>query len=316
MQASGVSVPAQPSGQTERQYVPLQVAGNTLGVMEVGSKQGGEPLSPEERRVLTLFAAQASLAIDRTRGEAESTRLRALEETDRLKSSLLSAVSHDLRTPLSSIKASAAALLMTDAGWTEREGRELLHAIEDESDRLDRLVSNLLDLSRIDAGTLRPALDWYDVEELADSLRRRGAALVHDRPFTVDVNTGPASVRVDLVRIESAILNLIDNAVRYTPTGTPILVSIRGEQGALRIDVVDRGPGLTETQKVLVFDRHFRGREQSDRGQKSGLGLGLAICRGIAEAHGGSIGVAETPGGGATFSVVIPQEAPPVETTA
>lgn len=313
VQSSQVTVPAT-GGQPGARYIPLRAGNHVLGVMELGEKVAGGALSAEENRILTLFAAQASLAIDRAQSDAERTHVQVLKETDRLKSALLSAVSHDLRTPLASIKAAAAALLMENAAWTEAEGRELLQAIEHESDRLDRLVGNLLDLSRIEAGALKPVLDWYEAEELVEAIRQRGSSLANGRAFEVHVDPRLSSLKLDLLRIETAILNLIENAVKYTPPGTPIDVKLIGEGPALRVEVIDRGQGVSDTQKTLIFDRFFRGRQHSDR--SPGTGLGLTICRGIAEAHGGTLDVTDTPGGGATFVLTLPEALMPSGATA
>lgn len=288
----------------QRSYVPLRTADRIVGVMEVGVKRSGQALDTEEQRLVTSFAAQAALVIARAQSEEERHKLEVLEESDRLKSALLSAVSHDLRTPLASIKASATALLLSGVAWTPEEGREFVETIDHEADRLNRLVGNLLDLSRIEAGVLRPVLDWYTPDELIDGVVPHLRPLLGARPFTVDVQSHISAVHLDLLRIESLLINLVDNAVKYTPPGTPVALRIWGDDDGLHLAVVDQGPGIPERQRDQIFDRFYRMRQHSDR--DPGTGLGLAICRGIAEAHGGAIQVTETPGGGATFVVTLP----------
>jgi two-component system sensor histidine kinase KdpD len=300
-----VGIPDEASGARgkRRLYVPLRTAERIVGVMEVGWKRSGEPLDMDEQRLITSFAAQAALVITRAQAEEEKQRLEVVEESDRLKSALLSAVSHDLRTPLSSIKASATSLLLPEAAWTEAEGRELLQTIDREADRLNRLVGNLLDLSRIEAGVLRPVLDWYEVPEIVETLLPRLCPLLSGRNLEVDVQPGLPAVQLDLVRVETLLGNLVDNAVKYTPLQSPLTLKIWHE-GGMHLALIDHGPGIPEWQRPRIFDSFYRGRQHSDR--EHGTGLGLAICRGIAEAHGGSIQVEDTPGGGATFVLTLP----------
>ncbi len=288
----------------QRLYVPLRTEERVVGVMEVGLKRSGTQLEVEERRLVMSFAAQASLVIARAQSEEERRRLEVVQASDQLKSALLNAVSHDLRTPLASIKASASALLMSDAMWTVDEGREFLEAIDHQADRLNRLVGNLLDLSRIEAGVLRPVLEWYDVEEVFQTILPHLRPLTDRHPFHVDIQPGLSSVQIDLLRLEELIINLVDNAVKYTPPNSPIELVVRQEAGCLSIAVVDHGPGVPESQRGRVFETFFQGRQQGDR--QPGSGLGLAICRGVAQAHGGSISLEETPGGGASFTVRLP----------
>lgn len=294
----------QRQGGSRRLYVPLRSAEGAIGVIEVGSMRSGEALDERDHRLLTTFAAQAALVILRAQAEEESRRLRVLEDSDRLKSALLNAVSHDLRTPLASIKASATSLLMSEGSWTTHEGRQFLQAIDAEVDRLNRLVGNLLDLSRIEAGALHPVLEWYELQEVVDHVHPRLRSLVGDRSLLLDVRDGTVPVQIDLLRIEELLMNLVENAVRYTPVSTPIELRFWCEESNFNMAVVDHGPGIPARQRQRVFDSFFRLRGHDDRDR--GTGLGLAICRGVAEAHGGTILVEETPGGGATFLVTLP----------
>ncbi|HZS94232.1 MAG TPA: ATP-binding protein, partial [Chloroflexota bacterium] len=303
-----------PSGASGRHlFIPLRAGDQTVGVMEVGPRQGERELDRSAYHLVTSFAAQAALLIARAHAADETRRLRILEESDRLKSALLSAVSHDLRTPLAAIKASATSLLLDETGWTGEERRELLLAIDDSADRLNRLVGNLLDLSRIEAGALTPVLDQYSVEELIETVRPRLEALAPEHEFGIEVQPGIQTVRVDLVRIEQLLVNLVENAARYAPAGTPIRIHIDADETGLSIRVVDHGPGVPLAARDRIFDAFYRVRPHSDR--YPGTGLGLAICRGIAEAHGGTLAVGETPGGGATFVASLPVIPAPVHAT-
>jgi two-component system, OmpR family, sensor histidine kinase KdpD len=289
---------------TRRVYVPLRTADRVVGVMEVGPKRSGDALDAGEHRLLTSFAAQAALVIARAQGEEENQRLQVLKESDTLKSALLSSVSHDLRTPLAAIKASATSLQLSDAAWTTEMGQELLQTIDLEADRLNRLVGNLLDLSRIEAGVLRPVLDWYDVNEVVSIVVPRLRPLLNDRILHLDVQPGIPAVHLDLVRIEELITNLVENATRYAPPGSPLELRVWQDDDGLHVAVVDHGSGVPEHQRQRIFSTFYRMEQHSDRNR--GTGLGLAICRGIAEAHGGTIRVEETAGGGATFVLTLP----------
>lgn len=284
-------------------YVPLRAGDEAVGVMEIGPHRG-EPLDADEQRLALSFAAQAALVIARAQNEAARHRLEVVEESDRLKSALLNAVSHDLRTPLASIKTSATTLLLADAVFTPEQGREFLQAINQEADRLNRLVGNLLDLSRIEAGVLRPVLEWYEIDEILAQIVPRIRAMSGDHPLSLDIQQHISAVQVDLVRIEALVINLGENAVKYTPPGTPVCLRVRAEGKSLKIAVIDHGPGVPPEQRRRIFTAFAQGYRHGDR--QPGSGLGLAICRGVAEAHGGAIAVQETPGGGATFEVCLP----------
>jgi two-component system sensor histidine kinase KdpD len=305
-QGTQIGVPAheEHASGRHRMFIPLRTTDQVVGVMEIGPRRSGESLDESDHRLVTNFAAQAALVILRAQAEEERQRLSILEDSDRLKSALLNAVSHDLRTPLASIKASATSLLLTDASWTMDEGKQFLQAIDSEADRLNRLVGNLLDLSRIEAGALRPVLDWFELQEVVDRVEPHLRSLATDRSLTLDVCDGSVPVQIDLLRIEELLMNLVENAVRYTPTDAPIEMLVSSETADLTIAVIDHGPGIPARQRQRVFDNFFRLRDHDDRGR--GTGLGLAICRGVAEAHGGHIRVEETPGGGATFIVNLP----------
>jgi two-component system sensor histidine kinase KdpD len=254
---------------------------------------------------VTSIAAQAALVLVRAAGDEERTRRLVLEESDRVKSALLSAVSHDLRTPLASIKTAVTTLLLPDTSLQPADRRELLGAINHEVDRLNRLVGNLLDLTRIEAGVLRPALDWYDAHEMLDTVLPRIQSSVGAHSLTVDLQDDIPPIQIDLLRIEELLVNLVENASKYTPAGTPIELRIRYADDTLCLAVVDHGHGVPKRQRAQIFSNFYRGQVHSDR--HPGTGLGLAICRGIAEAHNGTVTVEETPGGGATFAVRLPQ---------
>lgn len=300
-----VWLPMGDAGPLDRQqtFVPLRTADRVVGVMEIGRKEG-QALDEWEARLVTSFAAQAALVVAQIQSEEARYRLKVVEESDRLKTALLNAVSHDLRTPLASIKTSATALLLSDASWTSEEGRELLQTIDHESDRLNRLVGNLLDLSRIEAGVLRPVLEWYDAREVVEAILSRVGPLLRERDCTVDVQPGLPPMQLDLLRVEELFINLVENVVKYTPAGSPIELRVWRHADGISMAVVDHGPGVRPALRRRIFDTFYQERQHGDR--RPGTGLGLAICRGVAQAHGGTIRVEETPGGGATFVFTLP----------
>lgn len=229
---------------------------------------------------------------------------------DRLKSVLLSSVSHDLRTPLAGIKAAASSLLQDDVQWSEEDRRAFITDIDGEADRLTRLVSNLLDLSRIEAGALQPQKDWEDVGELIERVLRRLEQRLAGHVVLRDIPGGLPPVRLDAVQIEQVVTNLLENAAKYSPPAAPITVAVgvverQGEQ-ALRVTVSDRGVGIPPAEQGRVFDKFYRVTGASR--YASGTGMGLAIVKGLVEGHGGRVAVASTLGEGSTFTVDLPIE--------
>ena len=290
-------------------YAPLCVGGRVTGVLRAVGRLRTRAFAADELRLLEAFADEAALAVDRDRLLHEAARAEALQEADRLKSALLSAVSHDLRTPLASIKAAASSLLQADVQWDAATRREFLSAIDEETDRLSRLVGNLLDLSRIEGGALRPEKDWYDVGELLETVAGRLGRTVTDHRVRLDVAPDVGEVLLDYVQIGQVLANLIENAAKFAPKGTEIHLSARRRDGAVAVSVADQGPGIPAAERARVFEKFHRiGRT----GQHVvGTGLGLAISKGLVEAHGGHIWVEDAPGRGARFVFSLPAPAPP-----
>jgi two-component system sensor histidine kinase KdpD len=286
-------------------YVPIAVAGRTLGVLRLADPIGGTGFSSDDRQLLATFANQAALAIERIRLGDEATKAAVLARSDELKSALLSAVSHDLRTPLASIKASATSLLQDDVHWTKEDERDLLQAIDEESDRLARIVGNLLDLSRIEGGVLRPQRDWNEVAEVVADAAGRLRPTLPDREIRVTVEPDLPPVRFDYVEIGQVLVNLLENAAKYSSPGQPIDVSAARAGQMVVISVADRGRGIPPGEEERIFDKFYR---LENRRGVSGAGIGLSICKGIAEAHGGRIWVEQRDGGGSVFRFTLPIE--------
>ncbi len=286
---------------TDTLYLPLQSAQRTVGVLGVRPAQPAEVQTPEQRHFLETFASQTALAIERAHLAEEAQRARVEAEAERLRGTLLSSVSHDLRTPLAAIAGSTETLLQDDAALDPQTRRELLESIASEAHRLGRLVANLLDMTRFEAGGVRVDKEWQSLEELIGAALGRLDPLLADRAVAARIAPELPLVACDGVLIEQVLTNLIENAARHTPAGTPIDLAAGPAGAEVVVEVADRGPGLVAGDEERVFDKFYRRAP----GQ-AGTGLGLAICRAIVEAHGGRIEAENRPGGGAVFRFSLP----------
>lgn len=284
-------------------FLPIATAGRSIGVLEVIGRPGGGRFGPEDEKLLTSFANQAALALERTRLTEEAARAAVLAQSDELKSALLAAVSHDLRTPLASIKASATSLLDDSVAWDAAARTDFLEAIDEETDRLTLMVGNLLDLSRIEGGALRPDKEWYDVAELVADVAHRLAGRAERHRLWTEVEPGLPLVFFDYVEIAQVLQNLGENAIKYTPPGTPIVLSARRDGEAIEFAVRDEGPGIPAAKVPRLFEKFYRANEG---GRVAGTGIGLTIAKGLVEAHGGRIGVESREGEGTTFRFTLP----------
>jgi len=251
------------------------------------------------------FVDQATAVIERARLRRESLQMELLQRTDVLRAALLSSVSHDLRTPLSSIKAAATSLLQEEVQWDEEARRSFALSIEREADRLNRLVANLLDMSRIESGALKPEKEWYPIDELVHDVLGHMQPMLDGRTVHTDLPADLPPVELDYLEIDQVLTNLIENAVRYTPAGSPIELSARVDGDQMVISVADRGPGIPPDDRERVFDKFYRVLETQTT-RTTGSGLGLAVSRGLVEAHGGRIWEENRDGGGAIFRFTLP----------
>jgi K+-sensing histidine kinase KdpD len=254
--------------------------------------------------------AQETVALyeERERLREQATEAEVLRRADELKTVLLGAVSHDLRTPLSSIIASAGSLRQPDVEWTAAERDGFLADIESEARRLARIVANLLDLSRMESGTLRPERGWYDFGALVDDVLGRLRPLTGGREITLDVADDLPPVPLDYVEIDQVLSNIIENAIGHTPPGTRIWIAAERNGDQLAVTIADDGPGIADDARGRLFDPFVRSGDR--RGSPRGAGLGLAIARGLVEAHGGRIDAAPRSGGGTAISFTLPLREP------
>lgn len=293
--------------------VPLQAVRGLVG--EIRLWRSDPPLAAAEERLLRTISSQGALALERAWLTQSETRAKVLEESDRLKSALLSSVSHELRTPLATIKAVVTSLHSGTIEWDSEARQELLAVLEEETDQLDRLVGNLLNMSRIEAGALQPQRRWNHLAEVVagvmDRLRQRRIAGATAHIFEVDIPEDLPLVPVDYVLMEQVFANLISNSVKYSPANTTIKINAgRMDDRTLLVQVSNQGPGVPEEHLERIFDKFYR-VTAADR--VTGAGLGLSICKGIVEAHGGRIWAENLPDGFA-FNFTLPIEwegAPP-----
>ena len=288
-------------------FIPLVLGERILGVMQLAGQIRARVFTSDEQRLLRAFADEAALAVDRHRLLQEATQAEALKVTDRLKSALLSAVSHDLRTPLTAILAASSGLLQEDIHWSDEDRHEFLVSIESQATRLSRLVTNLLDLSRIEGGALRAEASWCAVWPLLENALAAldGTPARHTVRLSVDAEV--REVRCDPVQIPQVISNLLENAVKYAPAGAPIDLTVRQVDDELEVAVSDQGPGIRAEERDHIFAPFYR---LPATRRMPGAGIGLMVCKGMVEAHGGRIWVEDRPGGGARFVFRIPLSGP------
>jgi two-component system, OmpR family, sensor histidine kinase KdpD len=281
-------------------YIPLKGVRETVGVMGVVPTRRGR-LPAQQMQLLEVVANQTAMAIERTRSQHAAETARMQMETEQMRSSLLSAVSHDLRTPLASITGAASTLRSQGEKLAPETRQELLESIADEAERLSRLVSNLLDMTRLQSG-VELRRDLYPLEEIVGAALQRMERQLGNRQVTASLPETLPLVYADDVLLGQLILNLLENATKYTPEGTPIELVAEPFADSVVLEIRDRGPGFAPGDQTRIFDKFYRGRSEGVRG----AGLGLAICRAVIEAHQGSIEAFNRPGGGAVFRIRIP----------
>jgi len=297
---------------SEGVYLPLSTSGGTFGVLGVIASDPTQTLDIEQLHLLQAFAGLIALALERTDLEAEAAQVRLDIETERLRSSLLSVVSHDLRTPLSVVTGASSTLLENDQTLDPETRRELVASILDESQRLNRLVANLLDMTRLQAGALEIRQQWQPVEEVIGASLARLSRQLKDHPVTTHVAPDLPFAPLDDLLVQQVLVNLLENAARYTLAGTPIEISAHQEGSSIIIEVADRGPGLPPGDPSRLFEKFYQAGHAKAR---TGTGLGLAICRGIVQLHGGKIYAENRSGGGALFRFSLPLEGEPPAVT-
>ena len=288
--------------------LPLKSGTETVGVLAVRPEEG-EGFSPDQEHFLTSLANQSAIAIERASLANDIVQARLQTETERLRASLLSSISHDLRTPLVAILGATTSLRDYWDKFDDKSRRALFATIEDEADRLNRFVQNLLDMTHLVSGGLKLRRTPIDMADLVGTSLGKLRKQIGERPLRLDVPTDLPPINGDFTMLERVLVNIVDNACKYAPPDQPLTLTARKESQYIRLTVTDRGPGIPEEERERVFDMFYRVKVGS--APSSGAGLGLAICRGYIEAHGGRIQVLHgTDGVGTQIVMRLPMVAP------
>lgn len=287
----------------QARYLPLKTAQSTLGVVSIRLNEADPPLNSDQERLLQALLSQVALAIEATQLAQNARQAQLLRETEKLQSALLNSVSHNLRTPLVSITG-ALSSLRDDAGYLDEAAqRELLDTAWEEAERLNHLVGNLLNMTRLEAGAMRLGTTLCDAQDLVGVTLAQMTNRLRHRAVTVDVPGSLPPISIDLVLVAQALVNLVDNAVKYSPPDDPIEICAYEAGPDVLIEVSDHGPGIPPADLKHIFDKFYRVQRLSD---VTGSGLGLSISQGIVELHGGRIWAANREGGGTTFTIALP----------
>jgi two-component system sensor histidine kinase KdpD len=286
-------------------FLPMRTGRGTVGVVGLSSEKQGQLLTPDERRLFDALADQAALAIERVNLAQDSDHIRLIAETEKLRSALLTSISHDLRTPLASILGAASSLKSYGGTLADAEKQELLSSILEEAERLNRFIANLLDMTRLESGAIIPRLELVDAGDVVGSALRRASKVLAQHDVVLALATGLPMLKLDPVLFEQAFFNLLDNAAKYAPAGTKVLVAGVRVGMHVRLSVADSGNGIPAGDIERIFDKFYR-VQVADRA-RAGTGLGLAISRGFVEAMGGTLTAANRGDGhGAVFTITLP----------
>jgi len=282
-------------------YLPLLASGGPVGVVGIMPRTPGVSFEPEQLHYIEAFANQAAIALERS-FLAKATQTALLKaETESLRNTLLSSISHDLRTPLSAITGAATTLLQQDVTLDRHNQHELLQTIQEEAEHLNRIIRNVLDMTRLESGAMTVNKEWQPLEEIVGVVLNRLADRLADHPVTVNLQGNLPLIPFDSLLLEQVFMNLFDNAIKYAPKQTPLELSASEYLYTVTISLADRGPGIPPGEEERIFDKFVRGRSSG-----GGVGLGLAICRTIIKAHGGNIWAENREGGGAVFHFTLP----------
>jgi len=282
-------------------YLPLITSSRTVGVLGILPKDSDGIFDQEQIHILESFANQTAMAIERALLSEETQAALLKAETETLRNLLLSSVSHDLRTPLAAITGAASTLLQQGISLDRNSKQELITTIYEEAEHLNAIIRNILDMTRLESGAITVKKEWQSPEEIIGAVLNRFSEKLKDHPISTNLPSDLPLVPFDPLLIEQVLMNLLDNAVKYTPQGTPLdlYASIKGDN--LQIELADRGPGITSGEEKRIFEKFVRGSVS-----RGGIGLGLTICKAIIDAHGGRIWAENRPGGGAVFRFTLP----------
>jgi two-component system sensor histidine kinase KdpD len=289
----------------KRLFLPMRTGRGAIGVMGIDSDKTGPLLTPDQRRLLDALIDQAALAIERVYLVEDVERAKRTIETDRLRSALLTSISHDLKTPLAAVLGAASTLRDLSTGLSDAEKADLLATVIDESERLNRFIANLLDMTRLESGAVVPNTALHDLGEIVGSALRRASKILAGHRIELELAASLPMLELDAVLFEQALFNLLDNAAKYSPDGSTVRIRSWRDQDAVCLQVLDEGDGIPSGDLEHIFDKFYRA-EKGDR-VRAGTGLGLAIARGFVEALHGEITAANRPDRpGAVFAIRLP----------
>ena len=309
--AAGRDCEAHP--EASRLFLPMHTGRGVVAVIGLAADRPGALLSADQRRLLEALCDQTALAIERVHLARDVDRARLVAETDRLRTALLTSISHDLRTPLASILGSATSLKTQPEALDEAAKREMISTIQEEAERLNRFIGNLLDMTRLESGAIVPRSSMADLSEIVGSALERASRILEQHRIEVRLPADLPMLRLDVVLFEQVLFNLLDNAAKYTPAGSVIDFQARQGNGAVELRIIDEGEGIPAADLERIFDKFYR-VHATDR-RRVGTGLGLAICRGFVEAMGGHIEAGnrtDRPGAVFTLTLPVPREGPPI----
>lgn len=286
-------------------FVPMRTGRAAVGVVGIDRDEPGPMLTPDQRRLLDALVDQSALAVERVHLVEDMDRVRLTVETERLRTALLTSISHDLKTPLASVLASAGALRTMASQLSEEQKADLVETIVDESERLNRFIANLLDMTRLESGAIVPNASRHDLNEIIGSALRRAERILDQHRTELDVARNLPMLELDPILVEQALFNLLDNAAKYAPAGTAIFIKTWRNSGGVVLQVLDEGAGIPTADLDHIFDKFYR-VQKTDQ-VRAGTGLGLSVARGFIEAMNGTLEAANrTDRSGAVFTVCLP----------
>jgi two-component system sensor histidine kinase KdpD len=289
----------------KRLFLPMRTGRGAIGVVGIDSDKPGPLLTPDRRRLLDALIDQAALAIERVHLVEDLDRAKLTVETDRLRSALLTSISHDLKTPLAAILGAAGAMRDLASALDDKAKADLLGTIVDESERLNRFIANLLDMTKLESGAIKPNTALHDLGEIVATALQRASKILAQHRVELDMAADLPMVEVDAILFEQVLFNLLDNAAKYAQAGTIVRIRCTRDQDRLRLDILDEGTGIPADELELIFDKFHRAPKGDQ--VRAGTGLGLAISRGFVEAMGGTIISANRQDGqGAVFTITLP----------
>jgi len=286
-------------------FLPMRTGRGAIGVVGIDSDKPGPMLTPDERRLLDALMDQAALAIERVYLVEDMDRVKRTVETERLRSALLTSISHDLKTPLAAVLGAASTMRDVGVRLSDAQKEDLLTTIVDESERLNRFIANLLDMTKLESGAIAPNVALHEPGEIVGSALRRAARILAQHKVEIEIAKDLPMLELDAVLFEQVLFNLLDNAAKYAPADTTIGIHAWSENNSIRLQVLDEGEGIPPGELEHIFDKFHRVHKVDT--VRAGTGLGLAISRGFVEAMGGTITAANrTDRSGAVFTIVLP----------